>query len=210
MNGYAAVLQGLLAREQSGEGASLKVSLFDSAAELMAVPYLQQRYTGSPPARVGLSHPSIAPYGAFATRDGREVVLSVQNEREWAALCGALGLAADDARFASAGARLAHRPALDAAVGAACAALDADALTARLLAAGVAFGEVNPVAGLVAHPQLRTVAFASDRGRPLEVPAPPVRPGPSRLGPVPALGQHSAAIRAERGRQQQPRDPPPS
>ncbi|RZL95250.1 MAG: CoA transferase, partial [Variovorax sp.] len=80
MNALIGIQQALLQRERTGRGSGIKVSLFDSAAELMAVPYLQARYGAGAPDRVGLKHPSIAPYGAFTCSDGREFVLSIQNE----------------------------------------------------------------------------------------------------------------------------------
>eukprot|EP00041_Stephanoeca_diplocostata_P022875 m.551787 g.551787 ORF g.551787 m.551787 type:complete len:184 (+) comp22165_c0_seq56:1061-1612(+) len=84
-------------------GVGLKTSLFATASELMTVPYLQQLHTGAPPVNAGLAHPSIAPYGAFPTRDaGKKVLISIQNEREWQRLCDdALGVKGlrDDSRF---------------------------------------------------------------------------------------------------------------
>src|SRR5919199_5072025 len=87
LNAYAMVLEALLQRERTGEGASLAVSLFDATAEWMAVPLLHFDYGGKAPSRVGLAHPSIAPYGAFAASDGKEIVVSIQNEREWVRFC---------------------------------------------------------------------------------------------------------------------------
>ena len=81
MNAVVGIQQALLARARSGRGSGVHVSLFDSAAELMSVPYLQTRHTGRAPERVGLKHPSIVPYGAFTCADGRELVISVQRAR---------------------------------------------------------------------------------------------------------------------------------
>ncbi|MCX7631642.1 MAG: CoA transferase, partial [Geminicoccaceae bacterium] len=77
MNALIGIQQALLARARSGRGSAVKVSLFGSAAELMSVPYLQARYGGRAPERVGLRHPSIAPYGAFRCADGVDIVISV-------------------------------------------------------------------------------------------------------------------------------------
>lgn len=90
LNALVGIQQALLARARTGKGSAVKVSLFDSAAELMAVPYLQARYGGNAPQRVGLKHPSIAPYGGFTCADGRDIVISIQNEREWADFCRAV------------------------------------------------------------------------------------------------------------------------
>ncbi len=97
MNAYEAILEALIARERSGEGAELSISMFDAMADWMAVPLMQQE-AGSPPRRVGLAHTSIAPYGAFRTRDGVDILISIQSDREWRVLaaegfgrCGARG-----------------------------------------------------------------------------------------------------------------------
>ncbi|HXU57950.1 MAG TPA: CaiB/BaiF CoA-transferase family protein, partial [Verrucomicrobiae bacterium] len=84
---HSAILQSLIARGRSGKGRAIEVSLFHAIADWMNVPYLQTRYGKRPPPRLGLQHPTIAPYGAFRCEDGKAVLLSVQNEREWAKLC---------------------------------------------------------------------------------------------------------------------------
>jgi crotonobetainyl-CoA:carnitine CoA-transferase CaiB-like acyl-CoA transferase len=87
MNALIGIQQALLQRARTGCGSGVQVSLFGSAAELMSVPYLQTRYGGKAPQRVGLKHPTIAPYGAYTCADGRDIVISIQNEREWADFC---------------------------------------------------------------------------------------------------------------------------
>ena len=198
MNAHAAILEALIARGRSGEGRHIEVSLFDSIADWMSVPLLHQDYAGKGPARVGLNHPSIAPYGAFRCQDGRDVVLAVQNEREWQRLCaGVLGDAglADDPRFAGNAARVANRLALQAIVAASFAELDSGPAIALLDAAGIAYGSVNSVADLSRHSQLRRITVAAPHG-PVDLPAPPAlvvgEQPPS--GRVPALGAHSDAI----------------
>src|ERR1700739_25395 len=87
MNAYTGILEALIERGITGRGKGLKVSLFDAVADWMNVPLLYFEGTGHSPQRLGLAHPSICPYGAFATRDGALVLISIQNEREWAAFC---------------------------------------------------------------------------------------------------------------------------
>ncbi len=82
MDAYEAILEALIARGRTGEGAELSLSMFDAMADWMAVPLMQQE-AGKPPQRVGLSHSAIAPYGAFPTRDGAVVLIAVQSDREW-------------------------------------------------------------------------------------------------------------------------------
>ena len=201
MYAYMAILEALIRRDRTGEGSTIKVSLFDGMAEWMTVPLLHYDYLGKAPERVGLAHPSVAPYGVFTTKDGRPIVISIQNEREWTKMCAEI---LDDAslavhpEFMDNVARVKNRAKVDARVQQSIGALDRDALVARLRAAQIAYGEVNSVADFSRHPQLRRMRVETENG-PVDIPAPPaqvVGETPS-LGRVPALGQHSAKIRAE-------------
>ncbi len=201
MYAHAGILQALLERERTGRGSGVAVSLFDALADWMTVPLLHHDYGGKAPGRVGLSHPSIAPYSAFETGDGRQVVLSIQNEREWVLFCdgvlGNPGLATDE-RFSSNKSRVANRPALDAIIAREFKAMDHAEATRRLGAARIAYGSLNQVSDLSAHAQLRRMTVASPTG-PVEAVAPPVQVRGETFAPrpIPALGQHSDAIRQE-------------
>ncbi len=162
MNSIIGIQQALLQRARTGVGSGIKVSLFDSAAELMAVPYLQTRYGGKAPQRVGLKHPTIAPYGAFTCADGRELVLSIQNEREWVNFCRSFmhhGDLATDERFSSNKLRTANRIELEALIQEVFSVLPHADATQRLGDAQTAYGAVNSVQNLIDHPQLRTRAM---------------------------------------------------
>lgn len=200
VNAYSAILQALYERHSTGVGRAISISLFDSLAEWMAVPLLHFDYAGAAPARVGLRHPSIAPYGAFSCGDGHVVVISIQNEREWARLCeGVLGDPdmTRDPRYVSNSLRVANRAVLDQQVAAAFAALDRDEVVRRLRASAIAFGSLNDVSGLSAHPQLRRVQVESPTG-PVDIPVSPVKFADGiDHGAVPALGGHGASIREE-------------
>ena len=201
MYAHAGILQALYERERTGKGGGIAVSLFDAIADWMTVPLLHQDYGGKAPERVGLNHPSIAPYGAFALNDGHTVVISIQNEREWVRLCAEVLEQPDlatDPRYASNTARVANRPALDAAVAAVFATLDRDEAQARLRRAGIAFGALNSVADLSAHSQLRRITTDTPTG-PVTGVAPPVRRRGAEFQPrpIPAIGQHTDALRKE-------------
>lgn len=200
LNAYAAVLEALLARERSGEGTNIAIALFDATAEWMAVPLLHLDYGGKAPQRVGLAHPSIAPYGAFPTADGKSIVISIQNEREWVRFCTAIlenpALSADP-RFSDNNRRVANRPLLDGLVAEVFGRYTRDALASRLLAADIAFGRLNTVEDFSEHPQLRRITVETPEG-PVAVPAPASWPMDVRSGGrVPATGEHDAAIRRE-------------
>ena len=194
MNALIGVQQALLQRERTGKGSGIKVSLFDSAAELMSVPYLQARYGGTAPARVGLKHPSIAPYGAFTCSDGRDIVLSIQNEREWLSFCQAVlgepGIATDP-RFSNNQARTANRSELEAAIQAVFGRLTYAQAVDRLTEAQTAYGAINSVHDLIDHPQLRTRAMQVN-GRRAQIPATPyvTEWDEPVFAPAPRVGEH--------------------
>jgi itaconate CoA-transferase len=200
LNAYEAILEALLARQRSGEGAALSVSLFDAMADWMAVP-LMHTEAGMPPKRMGLAHPSIAPYGVFKTKDGADILISIQSDREWRVLAekvlGDRALAADPA-FATNVERVKRRAETDARVQAVFGATEEPALTQKLEAADIAFARVNDTARLARHPHLRRVEVATPSG-PVSYAPPAARsdgePRPYR--PVPALGEHTERIWAE-------------
>ena len=190
---YSAILEALIGRAATGLGVDIQVSMFDVMADWLAVPLLHQE-GGKPPRRIGLAHPSIAPYGVFSTRDGREILISIQSDREWANFCAAFlrqPAATKDERFATNVARTANRAETDALVAAAFAALDHAEAVERLEAADTAFASVNDMAALSAHPHLRRISVETPSGTAaIPAPAPIVSGQPRRYGAVPALGQH--------------------
>ncbi len=201
MTAHAGVLQALFARERTGEGRHVAVSLFHALSDWMNVPYLQYAYGGKAPARAGLSHPTIAPYGVYACGDGRSVLISIQNEREWAQFCAeVLGRAelAADPRFGSNSRRVENRGELDALIAAAFGASGLETIVERLRRARIAFGRMNGLEELSRHPQNRYVAVDTPSG-PVRMLAPGalVDGAVPRFGPVPALGEHSEEIRRE-------------
>lgn len=201
MYAYQAVLEALLRRGRTGEGSALATSLFSGMADWMTVPLLHQDYGPGAPKRVGLNHPSIAPYGVYACKGGEEVVFSIQNEREWKRLVEEVLRRPEmlaDARFADNTARVANRPVLDAIIDEVFGAVEREALTQRLFAAAIAYGAVNTPADLSVHPQLRRVTVETPSG-PVDLVAPPVdvRGNDFELGAVPAIDQHGEALRKE-------------
>jgi crotonobetainyl-CoA:carnitine CoA-transferase CaiB-like acyl-CoA transferase len=200
MYAHQAILEALIKRGRTGEGAGIAVSLFDGMADWMAVP-LMQHDGGKAPTRVGLMHPTVAPYEAFPAKDGIPIVISIQNEREWARFCADILGDADLATHPDYGSnvqRVKNRPAMHALIAATFSKLDSEVLAERLLKAGVAFGRLNGIAEFARHPQLRRAVVATPNGD-VTVPAPPPRiAGESvALGRVPAIGEHNDRIRRE-------------
>jgi formyl-CoA transferase len=207
MYAYSGVLTALLRRALTGEAGPVEVSLFEALAEWLGAPAYYTGYGGQPPARMGMEHATIAPYGPFTVADGT-VLLAVQNDREWSALCADLlgrpDLAADP-RFAVNSARVAHRAEVNALVGEPLAALTGEAALGLLQASGIAAARINQVSDFLAHP----VLAQRHRWREVGVPGgtaaallPPADLGgvDPVMGPVPAVGQHTSDILRELGR----------
>jgi len=197
---YEAILEALIKRGKTGEGTAISVSMFDAMAEWMTIPLLNQE-GGNPFKRIGLAHPTIAPYGVFKTRDGADILIAIQNDREWRVLAEKLlGDAAlgSDAKFASNTARNANRARTDALVAAAFANEDVEPLMQKLAAADIAFARVNDSMLLGRHPHLRRITVDAPSG-PVSYPAPaPIRAEePRSYGAVPALGEHTELVRKE-------------
>ena len=203
MYAYSNILAALIERGRTGVGKRIDVSMLESMVEWMGFP-LYYAYQGqTPPSRGGAAHPSIYPYGPFPAADG-EVMLGIQNEREWSAFCRLVlqrPEIATDPRFDANPRRSVNRAELYAIVAEAFAALSVTEATARLDAAGIANAKVNDMAGVWGHPQLAA------RGRWSEV-ATPNGPIPAllppglteaRMDPIPAVGEHTDKILNELG-----------
>ena len=193
---YEAILGALIERGRTGHGAALSVSLFDAVAQWLAVPYLLDRYGGSPPKRVGLAHPGICPYGVFTAQCGQGFILSVQNEREWQRLC-AKGIGRDDLlddkRCKDNESRVAHREFVDTAVQKAVSEMPYVLVQERFDAADLAFAPVHQISTLKTHEDFHTfdvmvgdMLIQLPRVPGLNTTEPPAR--------VPELGEHTAHV----------------
>lgn len=207
MYAYSGILSALLLRERTGEGSRVEVSMLESLVEWMGYP-LYYAYAGMPaPARAGAAHSTIYPYGPFPAGDGGTVMLGLQNEREWQLFCEQVLLQpelAADPRFSANFKRSANRGVLRDLIVEAFAQLKTEEVIARLERAQIANAQVNDMAAVWAHPQLR------DRDRWREVgspagPLPALLPPASnsafdpRMDPVPGLGEHTEAVLQELG-----------
>lgn len=201
MTAHQAILQALYARSRTGKGRGIEVSLFHALADWMNVPYIQSQYGGRDIRRPGLHHPTIAPYGAYRCGDGRQLLLSIQNEREWQRLCSDVLQQPDlpeNPKFSSNVKRVENRAALDDILNTVFAAHSIDQLAVMLQTAQIAFGRLNTMDDFAAHPQNRFVTVRTT-GDELQILAPGavVNGVMAPLGAVPDLGANSTAIRDE-------------
>ena len=200
---HAAILEALYARERSGEGRAIKLPMFAAMADWMAVPLLRYDYGGVKLPRSGLSHPLIQPYGAYATRNGPPILIAIQNQREYLRFCNhvlEMPELIDDPRFHDNPSRCENVEDLKAVIDEHFLGMARVDLIAVLRESGIAFGEVNDVAGLSEHPALTRIEVDTAGGHVSMVSPPASIDGEDyALRPVPALGEHSEAIRAEFG-----------
>src|ERR1700719_3697635 len=202
---HASILEALIARGRTGQGADIRISMFDVMADWLSVPLLNAE-AGNPPRRMGLAHPSIAPYGVFRSRDGKDILISIQSEREWQKLCAEVLGQPDlpnDPRFANMLERVGNRQLTDKAVGDIFATLSRDDLLKRLSDADISFAEVNTMTDLAVHPHLRRIEVNTPKGVvTYSAPAAIFVDQPRHYGPVPAIGEQIGEQIGERIREQ--------
>ncbi|HWA64855.1 MAG TPA: CoA transferase [Mycobacteriales bacterium] len=200
-----AVLAALFARERTGTGAAISVGMFDVVTDWMSWALHQARATGRDPVPIGMSSPVVSPYGAYPTADGQTIVIGTTNDGEWQRLAtqvlGRPDLAAD-ARYATNPLRIERRAELDATIAAWAAATSFREASESAEAAGIGWARFNTPLEVLDHPQL------AERGRWVTTQAPgrsfqSLRPPADvstwdwQPGVVPALGEHTDAVRAE-------------
>ncbi len=196
------ILAALRARDMTGEGQWLDISLLDTQAALLTNVAANYLVGGQPPRRLGNSHPSITPYEAFPARD-RWFALAAANERQWAALCRAIGRPdlQDDPRFATNSDRVAHRAALRAELEAVFQTRDAGEWLTALRKAGLPCGPINTIPEVFAHPQAAAREMVLETEHPtagtLHLPGFPYKlsatPAAVRR-PPPRLGEHTQEV----------------
>jgi itaconate CoA-transferase len=214
---YSAVLAALYDRERTGCGAVIPVAMLDVVSEMMGFALNQVIHTGTEPEPVGMGSPMVAPYGAYPTADHQTVVLGTTNDKEWRRLAGLIGRPglADDASYRHNHHRVANRVALDDAVSDWTRTLPLAEIQHRADQAGIGNARLNNVRDLAEHPQL----VARDRWKQVgtpDGPAPALKHPAvaatwrTRTGAVPALGEHTEAIRAEVAREHDNEQPGPA
>lgn len=207
MYAYSGILTALLQRGRTGAGSHVEVSMLEALAEWMSFPINAHHYGGVRPPRSGISHAAITPYGQYAVGDGQRIVFGLQNEREWEAFCtGVVDQPSwvTDPRFRSNIDRVQHRAELTALIEACFERFTRAQLGEALDRAGIANAPLNTPQDVWDHAQLA----ARNRWRDVPTPGgtiqallPPatVSGFEARMGPVPACGEHTAAILGELG-----------
>ncbi|MFT4715571.1 MAG: itaconate CoA-transferase [Paracoccaceae bacterium] len=199
LTAFSAVLRGLLQRSKTGKGFELSITMFDVLTEWMNMPLLAHRYLPNKPERMGLTHSLLAPYGAYACKDGKQILIAIQNDREWAGFCHKVLQRSDMAThsdFSSNADRVANRAVLDAVIIAVFASKSRTELAKTLQDSKIAWSNFNTLEDVENHLFLHqiTARFGTAEIKLVDL---PVKIDGQRPTNVPMLGQHTAAIRQE-------------
>jgi len=201
MHAYSAILEALIQRVQSGDGVSIKVSMFDSLADWMMVPWFHQKYAGRTPKRKGVYHAEIAPYGPFKTADNRDVMIGIQNEREWVRFCdGVLNsdINHSDERFKNNSDRVKNVALLNELIQNQIGQLSHEKVVRLLKKHQIAFANLNTLEQFAEHPQLRLTEVEMN-GEMIKMADRPARFAgfETSFGAIPKLGEHDKRIKKE-------------
>ena len=196
-----AVLEAIIKRYNTGEGSTIKTSMFGGMVEWLSPWLLHQAYGELSEQRIGLHHPAIAPYGAYECANGEQILIAVQNQREWRRLCDEvlkMPDLADDNKVCDNVARLSNRSFLDEKIKSVLSKISRDEVKKLLNNAKIAFGAVNTIEDVSNHPALRLIKTRTVQGE-INVMAPPAQiiEDDDKVLAVPSIGQHTDSIRVE-------------
>jgi crotonobetainyl-CoA:carnitine CoA-transferase CaiB-like acyl-CoA transferase len=205
--GTMGILAALFQRKETGSGQIVETSLFDALAEWMGYPAYFTLYGGDPPARAGVRHATVVPYGSYQCGDGQSVNLAVQTEAQWSAFCTVVCDRPewiDDPRFDSSPKRRINRVELEREIEVALSPHAREEVTRRLGLADIPYGDLNTIQQFLEHPQLS----ARDRWRVINSPSGPLNAilppidfegVELTMGDIPTVGQHTDKVLAEIG-----------
>ncbi len=199
---FQGVLLALLARQKTGKGQLVDVSLLDSMVSTLTYQALIYLTTGRSPQRLGTRHPSIVPYECFKTQDGF-VNIAVTNQKQWLNFCQVLGFReiAVDPRFETMKARLANYDTLKPMIDRALSAMTRTEVMARMSDVGIPAGPINTVGEILEDPQIHAremvVALTHPEYGPLRLLGIPIKlsdtPGTVEMAP-PRFGEHNREV----------------
>lgn len=196
---FSSILRALIQRGRTGTGVDISIAMFDVMADFMNFPLLAHRYLGGAPQRMGLTHPLIAPYGAYTVKDGSHILIAIQNDREWCSFCDAIlgqpELGAD-ARFVNNTERVKHRKAMDEIINGMFGRHSADQMGQLLDDAKIANACLSSVEDLSSHQLIRNLVADFD-GTKVNMADLPVVTDGERPTLVPLLDQHGESVRSE-------------
>jgi formyl-CoA transferase/CoA:oxalate CoA-transferase len=201
-----AILAALRARERSGCGQFIDVSMLEGQLAIMSGMFGAYVADGIVPGPLGTAYGALLPYQTFRTTT-RDIAIGIGSDKLWRTFCPLLGRAdlADDPRFVTNAARNRHRAALIEILQAALLTRSYEEWEAILMPAGIPIGAINTLDQVVAHPQVQARGVFVDTTHPVagatRMVGPPVRmsetPGSVRT-PAPLLGEHTAEVLRDR------------
>jgi glutaryl-CoA transferase len=197
-----AILAALRARDLTGEGQLVDISLFDAHVALLTNVASNYLVGGQPPRRLGNAHPNLVPYDAFSARDGWFIV-GVANEKQWGTLCDVLARPdmKTDSRFAANRDRVTNREVLVDELNQIFSQRDVNDWLADLTKAGLPCGRINSLPEVFSHPQAQaremTLVSEHPTAGTVRLPGFPYKfsQTPANiLRPPPLLGEHTEEV----------------
>ena len=201
MTALNAVLQALIGRQKTGKGRHISVSLFSALSDWMNVPYLQYIYSKKEPKRCGIRHPTITPYASFECSDDLEILIGIQNEREWLNFCKFVlenENIANDEMFCSNNARVVNTNKLEEIINTKFKKHTRDQIIEKCELGGIAYGRISNIDQFSKHPQNQFIEVNAPNGK-----VKMIAPGAEHDGlhqyakHVPDLNSNSETIREE-------------
>ncbi len=201
MAAHSSIVESLFLKERHEEIEDIEISLFDVAADWMTVPFIHSQYQKKAPVRIGLKHPTIAPYGAFLSADDNTIIISIQNELEWLRFCKQVLEdydIANDGKFVSNNMRVKNRDLLDKKIQDIFSNFSDNTLSEKLEKASIAYGRLNTVDDLAKHLALKKIDVYSSDSEKLSIPSPPQVWNKIKKK-APRFNEHEKKIRKEFG-----------
>ena len=201
MTALNAVLQALIGRQKTGTGRHISVSLFSALSDWMNVPYLQYVYSKKEPKRCGIRHPTITPYASFECSDNLEILIGIQNEREWLNFCKFVledeNIATNE-MFCSNNARVVNTNKLEKIINTKFKKHTRDQIIEKCELGDIAYGRISNIDQFSKHPQNQFIEVNAPNGK-----VKMIAPGAEHDGlhqyakHVPDLNSNSETIREE-------------
>ncbi|MDQ2692310.1 MAG: CoA transferase [Chloroflexota bacterium] len=197
-----AILAALRARDTTGDGQLVDISLFDSHVALLTNVASNYLVGGRPPQRLGNAHPNLVPYDAFTARDGWFIV-GVANDKQWGLLCDVLARPdlKTDSRFAANRDRVANRDELSAELNRIFSQRDTSDWLSELIKAGLPCGRINSISEVFSHPQAQAREMTLESEHPtagtVQFPGFPYKFSQTSAEihrPPPLLGEHTQEV----------------
>ena len=199
LTAYSAILRGVIQRNKTNRGMSISISMFDVMADWMNMPLLAHRYMGGAPKRNGMKHTFIAPYGTFKCKNNDEILISIQNNREFEKFCKNILKKESlhkNLKFKNNPERYKNRVELDEIITKCFSKYSKDEIQKKLDREGIANALLNDIADLSNHQFLKNENAIINNER-ISIAALPIKTSNKFQIKVPSINENGKKLRSE-------------